>query len=134
MESKDSIHLKILTPQGAVLDDAVKTVSIQTADGEIGILPGHARYIGLLGTGILSYTKLDGEKVRLVAVEGFCQFVEGTFTVLADAVDDASAKAGRDLNAEKEKLQKEFGTANFFDPSWDVKVAELKRVQALQQL
>lgn len=134
MDQKDTVHLKIYTPEGAVLDEAVQSVTLQTADGEIGVLPGHARYISLLGTGILSYTKTNGEKVRLVAVEGFCQFVDGTLTVLADAVDTASAATGRDLNSEKEQLTKEFAQANFFDPAWEIKVSQLKRVQALQQL
>lgn len=129
-----AFELKIFVPEGVVLDEKVQSATLHTADGEIGILPGHARYIGLLGTGIMSFTKPGGERTRFVASEGFCYFTDGVLTVLADSVDFSSDASGRDLSAEREALQRELAGANFFDPAWDVKAALLKRIQALQQL
>ncbi len=130
----DAIVLKVFTPAGSVFEETVNSVTLQNADGEIGILPGHARYISLLGTGILRYTTTSGETKQIVASEGFCHFVDGTLTVLADNVDLPSSISATDIASAKETLQKELQSANFFDPKWDVKTAELKRLEALEKL
>lgn len=130
----DTITLKVYTPEGVVLDEKARTVTLQTADGEVGILPGHARYISLLGTGILSYVNERGEKASIVASEGFCHFADGTLTVLADVVEYASSAQGRNLEVEKHSLMKELTEADFFNPVWDLKRAQLKRIQALEDL
>lgn len=130
----DSIQLKVYTPAGAVLEETVTSVTLQNSEGEIGILPGHARYISLLGTGILRFTTVSGESKQLVACEGFCHFVDGTLTVMADRVDLPTEVAGLDVAKEKAALQKEMQSANFFEPQWDIKASELKRLEAIEKL
>jgi F-type H+-transporting ATPase subunit epsilon len=79
--------LKILTPQGAVLDASVQSATVPLADGEIGVLPGHARHMGLLGNGTLSYITADGAATKgAVQISGgFCTFSGDVLTVLADS-------------------------------------------------
>ena len=130
----DAIRLKVYTPVGVILEDTVQSVTLQNSEGEIGILPGHARYISLLGTGILTYVKSGGETRKLIASEGFCHFIDGELVVLADHVDLPSQVGKIDVGKEKEVLNKELQQANFFEPKWDIKVSQLKRLEAIEKL
>lgn len=81
----DGFKLKILTPVGVVLEeDGVTAVNLPSSDGEIGILPGHIRYSGLLGKGVLKYTKSSGTQNKVAVTEGFCNFSGDELTILAD--------------------------------------------------
>lgn len=130
----EAIQLKVYTPAGEVLSEFVESVTLQNSEGEIGILPGHARYIGLLGTGVLRYLKSDGAGESLVASEGFCHVTENIVTVLADRVDLRSDDASANFSAEKAAVQRELQSANLFDPQWEAKLVELKRLEALERL
>lgn len=130
----DGFQLKVYTPAGGVLSETVQSVTLQNADGEIGILPGHTRYISLLGTGILKYTTTSGTSAQIVASEGFCHFADGVLTVMADQVDLPSDAAAINLSQAKDTLQREMQSANFFEPEWDIKATELKRLEALERL
>lgn len=86
----DQIQLSVYTPQGSVVSEPVKSVTLQAADGEIGIFPLHVRYIGALGDGILKYQKIDGSTKALSLSGGFCRFVDNHLDVLSEAVEAAS--------------------------------------------
>lgn len=86
--SADSFRLKVITPEGVALDEQVSSATIPTSEGEIGVLPKHARYCGLLGNGPLSYLKQGSATSENFTVhEGFCHFVDDTLTILADSVE-----------------------------------------------
>ena len=77
--------LKILTPVGVVLEEEqVVSANLTSSDGEIGILPGHVKYTGLLGTGQLKYTTSSNKQGKVSISEGFCKFSDDVLTVLAD--------------------------------------------------
>lgn len=83
----DSFALKVLTPAGVALSESVTSVTLPGSDGEVGILPGHCRYVGLLGTGSLKYVPAgQGSPKSIVVSEGSCQFEGNALTVLADEV------------------------------------------------
>ena len=81
----DTFKLKILTPVGVILEaEEVTSVNLPSSNGEIGILPGHTRYSGLLGSGVLKFSsKVDsGREVALDC--GFCAFSDNELIILAD--------------------------------------------------
>ena len=82
----DSFHLKILTPAGLALMDVATEVYLPSSDGEIGVLPGHCIYTGLLGTGTLRFHSDNGDSRRVQISGGFCNFANNTLTILADRV------------------------------------------------
>lgn len=129
---KDQIELRIYTPKGVVLNEPVKSVTLQGAEGEMTILPGHVRYIGALGTGVLKYDLLSGQSKRLVVSEGFCHFVEGVLYVLGSKVDTPESAQSVDVMAEKSRLQKDIATLNLYEEKHQTILAELKRVESLQ--
>lgn len=77
-----SLHLTVITPAKAVLDTDAKAVVVPAFDGEVGVLPGHAAMLALLGTGELRVTKSDDKVQRLVVRGGFLQVLENKVTVL----------------------------------------------------
>ena len=81
-----SFKLTVLTPAGLVLEDRAASVKLQTVDGEIQILPQHARYVGLLGRGNLEYVSASGAATQPILLDGgFCSFTATGLQVLADS-------------------------------------------------
>jgi F-type H+-transporting ATPase subunit epsilon len=73
------LTLEIVTPEARVYSDTIDTVVIPTAEGEIGILPGHM----LLSQ--VDHGELRVTKTQLLAVSGgFVQVVDDRISVLAE--------------------------------------------------
>ena len=90
----ESFELKVFTPVGLALEATVTSVTLQGSDGQLGILPGHANYLGLLGTGPLEYTVAGTSGSKRIGIEGgFCTFASNTLSVLADSADVTSEKS-----------------------------------------
>ena len=84
----------VVTPERAVLDEAVDFVALPMYDGELGVLPGRAALIGRLGYGELRTRK--GTVTRRFYVDGgFAQVRNNTVTVLTPR-----AQRAEELNAE----------------------------------
>ena len=49
----DTLHLEIVTAGGAAVDTQAAQVTLPLADGEAGILPGHAPLLGAALGGLL---------------------------------------------------------------------------------
>jgi F-type H+-transporting ATPase subunit epsilon len=93
-----TLNCTVVTPERAILDEAAEFVVVPAHDGEIGILPGHARLLAKLGVGVLRVT--SGGNTREMFVEGgFVQVADDRVTVLTDfatavdTVDVAGAEA-----------------------------------------
>jgi F-type H+-transporting ATPase subunit epsilon len=94
----ETIELEIATPARQLVREAVTDVQIPGKDGYLGILPGHAALLGLLGTGALFYS--SGGRKRYLAIQGgFVEVLPEHVRVLADIaepaedIDVASAQA-----------------------------------------
>jgi len=84
----DALELIIVTPQRQLLRAKVAAVQLPGADGELGILPGHAPLITELGNGELSYlSKSGGEPVPLAVLSGFAEVLPDRVTVLAETAE-----------------------------------------------
>jgi len=96
----ETIELEIATPERQVVRESVTDVEIPGKDGYLGILPGHAALLGLLGAGSLAYTA-GGSKQYVAIQGGFLEVTEGHVRVLADIAEPAAeidvARAQADL-------------------------------------
>lgn len=77
-----------------------KSVTAQTTEGEIGILPGHEPLLGQLkNDGVVTITPVDGERIVAGVQGGFLSVIGDKVTVLADfaifaeEVDTAEAES-----------------------------------------
>jgi F-type H+-transporting ATPase subunit epsilon len=78
-----ALHLQIVTPERKIFSDTVGNVYLPGADGELGILDGHASLVTALQPGELRYDK-DGKTVVLAIGTGFAEVTEHKVNVLTD--------------------------------------------------
>lgn len=98
------LHLTVITPARAVLDSDASAVVAPAYDGEVGVLPGHAPMLALLGSGELRVNQADG-KVRHLAIRGgFLQVAHNKVTVLTPESVSAEEIKSDDVKAELDKL------------------------------
>ena len=93
-----TLHLIIVTPEATVRDEQVSFVTVPLFDGELGIAPKHAPFIGRLGYGELRFD-LNGKTERFYVDAGFVQMVGDSVSVLTNRAVPAaslSAAAGRE--------------------------------------
>ena len=76
-----SVQCVIVTPERAVLDEAVDFVALPMYDGELGVLPGRAPLIGRLGFGELRTRRATYTR-RFYIDGGFAQVRANVVTVL----------------------------------------------------
>ncbi len=80
----DLMKLEIVTPEGLIFDQEVKSVTLPGSEGEFGVLPGHAALVSLLRVGVIDVELKDG-KHEIVAINwGHSTIDEEKVTVLAD--------------------------------------------------
>ena len=83
----DSIELIIVTPERQLLRESVVEVTIPGADGQLGVLPGHAPLITELGIGELSYRAKGGGEGTMAVISGFAEVLGDRVTVLAETAE-----------------------------------------------
>jgi len=127
--------LKVYSPAGLALEDTATQVSLPSSDGQIGVLPHHVGYTGLLGTGMLEYFSSEGgEPKRLVVSGGFCDFSADSLMLLADSVDlpDTLDRDGYAQN--REEYTQTLETGNTVEAAWTHAKTQLDRIEAIDQL
>jgi F-type H+-transporting ATPase subunit epsilon len=92
-----TLHCTVVTPEKSIFDAPATQVTVPAHDGEVGILPGHARLLAKLGNGELRVTS-DGQTHAFYVEGGFLQVAEDRVTVLTD-----TASAIADVNVEAAK-------------------------------
>ena len=93
--------LRIVSPDGDVLNEDVEFVVLPGAAGELGILPNHAPLIAGLDVGVLRYT-LNGVNNRVAIAGGFVEVIDNSAIVLAD-----TAELSEDIDLARAVMAKE---------------------------
>jgi F-type H+-transporting ATPase subunit epsilon len=84
----ESIKLELATPERELVREQVSDVQVPAKDGYLGVLPGHAPLLSLLGTGALSYGV--GSRRHFIAVQGgFLEVLPEQVRVLANQAERA---------------------------------------------
>ena len=131
----DSFTLRVLTPTGLVLEESVSAVTFPGADGEVGVLPGHAHYSGLLGIGILDYEPASATSAQqMVVSSGFCTFQNDTLEIFADSVDLAEEIDRNQYAGKRPELEKVVESTSSFEPEWQAARNGIARMNAIDQL
>lgn len=102
--------LRVLTPEGAILEGDVFEVSLPGSEGELGVLPSHAALLTQIVPGPLSYRAPEGQGAIALG-RGVAEVREDRVTVLveqaiaAEEIDAAAVEARRkQLVAERESV------------------------------
>ncbi len=79
-----TFQLELVSPEKLLLSRQVEMVVIPAAEGEMGVLPGHAPMIVALRGGIIRVVEGGQDAERLFVAGGFAEITRDRVTVLAD--------------------------------------------------
>jgi F-type H+-transporting ATPase subunit epsilon len=102
----DTLSLEVATPERSLVREQVSDLQVPGKEGYLGILPGHAPLLGLLGIGILTYV-WDGRKRYLSVHQGFLEVLEDHVRVLADVAERAEEIDVQRARAALQRAQEE---------------------------
>ena len=106
MELPSSLRFELVTPERAVVREAVDEVQIPGAEGYLGVLPGHTPLLAALQVGELWFRQ-GGERYYIAVAFGFAEVLPERVTVLAqiaeraEDIDVKRAAAARDRARER---------------------------------
>lgn len=116
----NNLKLDIVTQEKRLLTVEVTSVTAQTSDGEITILPNHVPLLTRLTEGLLRYKDVSGNEATVVIFGGFLEIdSENNLSVLAD-----SAVRADDLDEAKIKAAEDEAKATLADKTRELEFAE----------
>ena len=125
------LTLEIVTPDARVYSDTIDTVVIPTAEGEVGILPGHIPLLAQVEHGELLVTK--GNETKLLAVSGGFVEVEGDRVhVLAEHAISEEKIDEKAVEEALKRAEQELEEAKHLDPQQYERLQGLVRYSGVQ--
>ncbi len=125
------LTLEIVTPDARVYQDTIDTVVIPTAEGEVGILPGHIPLLAQVEHGELRVTK--GADSQLLAVSGGFVEVEGDRVhVLAEHAITEEKIDEHAVEQALKRAEQEIAEAKDMDPAQYERLQSLVRYSGVQ--
>jgi F-type H+-transporting ATPase subunit epsilon len=85
-----TLNLRVVTPQGTVIDQQAAAVAMWTSLGEIQVLRGHAPTMVLLQPGEMRVLDANGAERSFAAGEGFARIDTESVTVFSDMAEDTA--------------------------------------------
>lgn len=83
-----ALHFELVSPEKLVFSGEVQQVDVPGAEGDFGVLEGHAPFVTTLRPGILTVHGSGGAQ-RIVVLGGFAEVSSEGLTVLADMAEAA---------------------------------------------
>jgi F-type H+-transporting ATPase subunit epsilon len=113
----ETLELEVATPERALVKEQVSELQVPGKKGYMGILPGHAPLLGLLGIGTL--TCVSGGVKRYFSIHGgFLEVLDDHVRVLADCAEASSEiDVERARAALKRALEQDVNPALGVDPA-----------------
>jgi F-type H+-transporting ATPase subunit epsilon len=86
------LRFELVTPERLVRSEDVYMVVVPGAEGEFGVLEGHAPFMSTIRNGELAIYRngMSGEPERIAIEGGFAEVNERGLTVLAERADAAA--------------------------------------------
>jgi F-type H+-transporting ATPase subunit epsilon len=77
------LHFEFVSPESVLFSGDVDQVDLPGAEGDMGILPGHAPLVTTLRPGIVTIFR-EGTRLPIVVIGGFAEVSPAGLTILAD--------------------------------------------------
>jgi F-type H+-transporting ATPase subunit epsilon len=123
----DTFELVIVTPERQLLRQSVVEAELPGADGELGILPGHAPLITELGIGELTYRRDEAsDPAHLAIIRGFAEVLGDRVTVLAETAEKPEEIDVQRAEEAKRRAEVRLASSDP-DMDWDRANAALQR-------
>ena len=81
-----TLHFGLVSPEKLVFSGEVEQVDVPGAEGDFGVLAGHAPMVTTLRPGVMTVKAAGGEQ-KIVVLGGFAEVSAKGLTVLADTAD-----------------------------------------------
>ena len=125
-----TLHLEFVSPESVLFSGEVDQVDLPGAEGDMGVLAGHAPLVTTLRPGIVTIIR-EGRREPVVVIGGFAEVNPAGLTVLADK---AVARADFDLRllADEIKNTEEDIADSKDDAARDKLARHLEQLKSLQ--
>ncbi|EES89588.1 ATP synthase F1 subunit epsilon [Helicobacter canadensis] len=124
----ETLKLDIVTPEGKIFSNNVKSVTLPGSEGEFGVLPGHVGIVTTLDSGVIEIEKQDGKK-EIVAINwGYAKVNERSVDILAEGAVDING------DSESEIAQAIANAKKLLEDSTDNKVAASMVVSRIENI
>ncbi|AHI03453.1 F0F1 ATP synthase subunit epsilon [Corynebacterium falsenii] len=102
------IAAQLVSVERALWTGTATSVTAQTTEGEIGVLPGHEPLLGqLVENGVVTIRTNDGEKLVAAVQGGFLSVSSDKITILADSASWAREVDVADAQSRAESAEDE---------------------------
>jgi F-type H+-transporting ATPase subunit epsilon len=81
-----TVHLEIVSAEGGIFTGRVANLQVTGAEGELGVMPGHAPLLTKIKPGMARITKQDGSEEVFYLSGGILEVQASSVSVLADVV------------------------------------------------
>jgi F-type H+-transporting ATPase subunit epsilon len=109
------VQFELVAPERLLISDEVEMVVVPGAEGDFGVLPGHAPFISTVRSGVISVYENGSVGRRVFVSGGFAEVTSERCTVLADeaiSLDDADRAAAESrMRAAEQALEGADGDA-----------------------
>ncbi len=127
-----TFHFDLVSPERLLISGEVTQVDVPGAEGDFGVMAGHAPFVTTLRPGILTIKRNGGEE-KVVIFGGFAEVSPNGLTVLADvatAVEDFD-KAVLDAQIKKSEEQVKKLEKSDHNSALDKELARLDHFKSL---
>lgn len=83
-----SLNVRVVSPDKIVFEGEASAVVAPAWDGQVGILPGHAPMLALIGSGVLSVDRPGGGSDTFHVAGGVLKVERDTVTLLTEYAGD----------------------------------------------
>jgi len=99
-----TFHFELVSPQSVAFSGEVDQVDVPGAEGDFGVLAGHAPMIALIRPGVLTIIAA-GKQTSMVVLGGFAEVGPAGLTVLADVASSIEALDRASLQRQIEQIE-----------------------------
>lgn len=125
-----TFHLKVMTAERTFFDGPAERVIVRTTQGDVGILPGHIRYLAAIGVGGLTI-KADGISRTAAVSGGFVEVSKECTTVLVRTCEWADEI---DLNRAREAEERAKASLHQQSSGREADIAQLRLKKAINRI
>ena len=106
-----TFQLEFVSPEKLLLSRPVEMAVIPAAEGEMGVLPGHAPMIVALRGGVITVTEDGQVSERLFVAGGFAEVTPARVTILADEATPVAQLSKADAERRIAECEKAYDEA-----------------------
>jgi F-type H+-transporting ATPase subunit epsilon len=126
-----TFHFELVSPDKISFSGEVDQVDVPGAEGDFGVLAGHAPLISLIRPGMLT-VYAGGQQTKLIVLGGFAEVGPGGLTVLADVATSLEDLDRAVLQTQIAKLEEDI-KAMAQGSGLDKAIAKLDHFKVLDQ-